>query len=149
MSDLIQLDNLPVETLAIYANESAELCESCGRLTVEHAIRCGRALLAAKSKVKHGEWLDWLKDHFNYSQPMASRYMDIANYSRANNLAEATSVRDALRLIAESPEKQAKKAEREAKKLEASAKPPAPAAQRPPAAHRRGRQKRPYSPRWR
>ena len=118
MSEMIYLENLPVETLAIYANESAELCESCGRLTVEHAIRCGRALLAAKSKVKHGEWLDWLKDHFNYSQPMASRYMDIANYSRANNLAEATSVRDALRLIAESPERQAKKQEREAKKQE-------------------------------
>lgn len=140
MSEMIHLESLPVETLAIYANESAELCESCGRLTVEHAIRCGRALLAAKSKVRHGEWLDWLKDHFNYSQPMASRYMDIANYSRANNLAEATSVRDALRLIAESPEKQAKKQEREAKKqeqqpqkAEAPPKPLAPQTPAPPA----------------
>lgn len=132
MSDLLKLESLPVETLAEMANEAAAACEASGRKTVEHAIRCGRALLAAKAQVKHGEWLDWVALNFEQSQPMAARYMDIANYSRANNLEQATSIRDALRLIADSPEKQAKKAEREARKAEAPPKPLAPATSAPP-----------------
>ena len=132
VSDLVKLESLPVETLAEMANEAAAACEASGRKTVEHAIRCGRALLAAKAQVKHGEWLDWLALNFEQSQPVAARYMDIANYSRANNLEQATGIRDALRMIADSPEKQAKKAEREAKKLEATPKPLAPATPAPP-----------------
>jgi len=132
VSELIQLDNLPVETLAEMANEAAAACEESGRKTVEHAIRCGRALLAAKAQVKHGEWLEWLADNFHQSRRVADRYMEIANWPRAANLEEATSIRDALRLIAESPEKQAKKAEREAKKLETPPKSLAPATPAPP-----------------
>lgn len=131
MSEMIHLKELPIETLAIYANEAAELCEATGRLTVEHAIRAGRALLAAKEKVKHGEWSVWLQDNFRQSQARACQYMEIANFNRGLNLDDATSIRQALRLIADSPEKQAKKAEREAKKLEAPPKPLAPATPAP------------------
>jgi hypothetical protein len=102
---LMAFDDLEVEALAVIANESAEQVESSARKTVEHAERCGRALLAAKEKVPHGQWLPWLAKNFDYNQQHASRYMTIAsNYSRVSNLKEATSLRDALRMIAEDPE---------------------------------------------
>lgn len=132
MSDLVKLELLPVETLAEMANEAAAACEASGRKTVEHAIRCGRALLAIRPQIPHGEWLDWLKDHFDHSRQLASQYMEIANCQRASNLEDATSVRHAMRLIAATPEKQAKKAAREARKAEAPAKPLAPATPAPP-----------------
>lgn len=104
-SALTLFDDLDVESLAVIANESAEEVEKSARKTVEHAERCGRALLAAKEKVPHGQWTAWLGANFDYSQPNASRYMAIAaNYSRVNNLANAGSIREALRMIAEDPE---------------------------------------------
>ena len=132
MSELIQLDSLPVETLAEMANEAAAACEASGRKTVEHAATCGRALLAIRPQIPHGEWLDWLANNFSQSQVRAHQYMEIANYNRGYNLEDATSIRHALRLIAETPEKQAKKAEREAKKLETPPTSLAPATPAPP-----------------
>lgn len=102
---LMAFDDLDVEALAIVANDAAAEVESSARKTVEHAERCGRALLAAKEKVPHGQWTAWLGSNFDYSQPNASRYMAIAsNYSRVNNLPNAGSIREALRMIAEDPE---------------------------------------------
>jgi hypothetical protein len=105
VSARVVFDDLNVEALALIANESAEQVESSARKTVEHAERCGRALLAAKQKVPHGQWLGWLAKNFDYNQQHASRYITIAaNYSRVSNLKEATSLREALRMIAEDPE---------------------------------------------
>ena len=132
MSEMIQLDSLPVETLAEMANEAAAACEASGRKTVEHAATCGRALLAIKAQLKHGEWGQWLENNFHQTQKRAEQFMEIAKSNRGSILEDATSVRHALRLIADSPEKLAKRAEREAKKLEAPAKPPASPAPVPP-----------------
>ena len=133
MGDLIQLESLPVEALAEMANEAAAACEASGRKTVEHAIRCGRALLAIRPQIPHGEWLSWLANNFSQSQSRASQYMSIANYYARNNLEAAETIQGALRMIADTPERQAKKLEREAKKqeqqpqkAEAPPKPPAP-----------------------
>ena len=102
---IMAFDDLDVEALAIVANDAAAEVESSARKTVEHAERCGRALLAAKEKIAHGQWLGWLSANFDYNQQHASRYMTIAsNYSRVSNLKEATSLREALRMIAEDPE---------------------------------------------
>jgi hypothetical protein len=121
-----------VETLAEMANEAAAACEASGRKTVEHAATSGRALLAAKAQVKHGEWLSWLADNFHWSQQRASQFMEIANYYARSNLESAETIQGALRMIAESPEKQAKKTQREAKKLETPPKSLAPATPAPP-----------------
>ena len=118
MSDLLKLESLPVETLAEMANEAAAACEASGRKTVEHAATAGRALLAIRPQIPHGEWLDWLKKNFSQSQSRASQYMSIANYYTGTNLESADTIKGALRMIAELPEKQAKKQEREAKKQE-------------------------------
>lgn len=102
---LTLFDDLDVESLAVIANEAAEEVESSARKTVEHAERCGRALLAAKEKVPHGQWASWLGANFDYSDRHAQRYMSIAsNTTRVADLKNAGSIREALRMIAEDPE---------------------------------------------
>jgi hypothetical protein len=104
-SALISFDDLDVEALAVIANEAAEEVEANARKTVEHAERCGRALLAAKEKTPHGKWSSWLGANFDYSERHAQRYMHIAsNTTRVADLKNATSLREALRMIAEDPE---------------------------------------------
>lgn len=105
VSALMVFDDLDVESLAIIANEAAGEVEKSARKTVEHAARCGRALLAIKQQTAHGQWLAWLGANFDHSQQTASRYMTIAaNYSSMSNLQEAKDVNDALRMIAENPD---------------------------------------------
>jgi len=104
MSDIISFEGLLVEHLIDIANGSAEQVETNARLTISHADRAGRALIEIKKQIPHGKWLAWLGANFNYSQQTASDYMRIAEYGHARNLADATSVRHALRMIAEDPE---------------------------------------------
>lgn len=105
VSALMVFDDLDVESLAVIANEAAEEVEKSARKTVEHAARCGRALLAIKQQTAHGQWLAWLGANFDHSQQTASRYMTIAaNYSSMSNLQQAKDVNDALRMIAENPD---------------------------------------------
>jgi hypothetical protein len=125
MSELMVMDNLPLETLAELANESARACEESGRKTVEHAIRCGRALMAAKAQVKHGEWLPWLEANFQHSSQWGQRFMQLAeaNANRGLHLDEATSVKEAMRLLAETPEAVAKREARKTTKAIVAAQP--------------------------
>jgi hypothetical protein len=48
------------------------------KTAAERAIEAGRALLEAKSLVKHGEWLSWLKQHCELPERTAQFYMHIA-----------------------------------------------------------------------
>lgn len=64
--------------LAEAANESHQRCEQAARTAVEHAIRAGEALAAAKAAVPHGGWSDWLKTNIRFSQRSAQLYMKVA-----------------------------------------------------------------------
>jgi Protein of unknown function (DUF3102) len=46
---------------------------------VARAIAAGHSLNEAKSKLPHGEWLPWLKDHCELSERTAHNYMLLAN----------------------------------------------------------------------
>lgn len=104
MNDLISFEGMAIDDLIEIANKSAENVETNARMTIANADRCGRALIEIKKEIPHGKWLAWLGANFNYSQQTASDYMRIAEYGHARNLADATSVRHALRMIAEDPE---------------------------------------------
>lgn len=104
MSELISFEGMAIDDLIEIANKSAENVETNARMTISNADRCGRALIEIKKEIPHGKWLAWLGANFNYSQQTASDYMRIAEYGHARNLADATSVRHALRMIAEDPE---------------------------------------------
>jgi hypothetical protein len=87
------------------AAEKAALVEQHGRKTVQAAIDCGRYLTEIKSRLGHGEWLPWLEENWQYSVMQANRYMTLsANLTRVLNLEEASSVREALRMIGEAEE---------------------------------------------
>jgi hypothetical protein len=101
---MIDLSSLSTVALAEMANEAAEQVEKTGRITVQKAIDAGRYLIAAKDQLEHGEWASWLEENWKYSQRTATVYMHISNWNHAANLDGATSVRDALRQIAENPE---------------------------------------------
>jgi hypothetical protein len=146
VSELIQLDSLPVETLAEMANEAAAACEASGRKTVEHAATCGRALLAIKAQLRHGEWGQWLAENFSQSHKRATQYMEIANLNARSNLESAETIQGALRMIADTPEKQTKRAERDARKLQAPPKSLAPATPAPPVSSGVIRHENPPSP---
>ena len=111
----IDLNLLPIETLKEMANEAGEQVENNAKLTVQKAADCGRYLTAIKDQLEHGEWLPWLGANWDYSPRTAVRYMDIAaNSSRVTNLKDASSIREALRMIAD--DKEEKTAPRAARK---------------------------------
>jgi hypothetical protein len=84
------------------ANESAELAEQNLREAVQHALRAGRALVAAKAQLPHGKWMAWLRANFDRDIGTAARYMRLAdNWHSAPNIQQSESIRQALRLIAE------------------------------------------------
>jgi len=101
VSDII-LTSIPPETLIQMANESSELAELCLRDAVQHALRAGRALVAAKAQLPHGKWMAWLRTNFDRDVATAARYMRLAdNWHSTPNIQQSESIRQALRLIAE------------------------------------------------
>ena len=98
---MTELSTLSLPTLAEMANEAAAACEQSARRTVQQAATCGRALLAAREQVQHGEWMVWVRTNFDYHHSVATRYMQVANYANSHNLDDATSVESVLRLIAD------------------------------------------------
>lgn len=68
-----------------------EIAQSINRIkaevqeaVIDGAIRIGRELQAAKSKVPYGEWGSWLKTHVDYSERAAQDLMRIADeYGRS------------------------------------------------------------------
>jgi hypothetical protein len=56
-------------------------------------IEIGRELIKAKAEVGHGKWLPWLDAEFGWSQPTASRFMQVAEAFKSfsvNSLAGLT-----------------------------------------------------------
>jgi hypothetical protein len=98
---MTELSTLSLPTLADLANKAAEACDKSARRTVQQAAVCGRALLAAREQIPHGEWMGWVRSNFDYDHSLATRYMQVANYANSHNLDDATSVESVLRLIAD------------------------------------------------
>ncbi|MEO2013998.1 MAG: DUF5131 family protein [Fuerstiella sp.] len=94
-------DSLDLPALASVANEAAQEVEQHAKSAVQKAIIAGRALQAAKDQCAHGEWLPWLGENWEQTRSMASRFMQISNGARVHHLESATSIREALRMIAD------------------------------------------------
>ena len=87
------------------------LTQQAKTMTIWFGIEIGRRLTEAKAMLEHGQWLPYLKEQTEFSQPSASRLMRLydeygakqtslfgaeLNYSTLNNL----SISNALRLLA-------------------------------------------------
>lgn len=80
MGKLIETDpsKMDLPTLAAGINEAHEQAVGAARTAIEHARQCGEMLLAAKAKVKHGEWLPWLEKNCRVKERQARNYMRVA-----------------------------------------------------------------------
>src|SRR4029079_8036463 len=47
---------------------------------IDNAIDCGKLLIEAKAKLKHGDWLPWLEEHTSVSTRQAQKYMRLAEH---------------------------------------------------------------------
>jgi Protein of unknown function (DUF3102) len=59
---------------------------------LEHAIAAGKLLIEAKERLRHGQWLSWLKEHCQIPERSAQRYMALARYApaKSGNVADLT-----------------------------------------------------------
>lgn len=104
LNKIIPYSEMQPEQLLEMANDAADQVERRGRETVQHAIVAGRSLLEAKRQTPHGEWMAFLKSHWNRSVRHAQNYMTLANTQHASHLDQAGSVRAALAMIASESE---------------------------------------------
>lgn len=97
----------PLGVLAEQINHQHSRAINAMRDALGHAVKAGEMLREAKSRCRHGQWLQWLNDQFDGSRRTAQRYMvlaenqgkikDAANASRVSYL----SVNEAMRVIAQ------------------------------------------------
>jgi hypothetical protein len=91
--------------LARQINEEHRAGEAALRASVQHALRAGELLLAAKKRVGHGSWRDWMAAHVQVAERTAQSYMRLAK--KWPTLGEKTqrvadlSLREALKVLAE------------------------------------------------
>ncbi|WP_286764261.1 MULTISPECIES: DUF3102 domain-containing protein [Rhodopirellula] len=71
---------MDIKELAKLANELHSEIETHLRTSLLKAKRCGEVLIEAKSKVEHGEWMNWIAENFDASHQTACAYMRIAKY---------------------------------------------------------------------
>jgi adenine-specific DNA-methyltransferase len=92
----------PAEDLAALAtriNAEHEAAEAATREGLERFRRAGEALLRAKARLGHGQWLPWLKKHVRFSYREASRYMRLAEgWDKLDTVSNLT---EGLRLLTE------------------------------------------------
>ncbi len=78
-TDLI-LHQASLNILAKEIKESHELCLEGINVGLAHAVRVGHLLSEAKSHMKHGEFIPWIKQNCEFSRRAASTYMRVAKH---------------------------------------------------------------------
>ena len=61
-----------------------ELKKTLFRDAVETVVEIGEYLTEAKGVLSHGEWCRWLAENVHFSERTAQRYMQLAEFKRAN-----------------------------------------------------------------
>lgn len=95
------LDRAPtLDDLAETARREHRLAVQASVSMVEHAIRAGDALIAAKERVPKGQWGAWLEENFRASRETANGYARVALYQdRVRADLQNPTLRDALRYV--------------------------------------------------
>jgi len=72
------------------------------KLSTQTIVEIGSKLIEVKGKLKHGQFGDWLKLEFDWSEPTAQRFMRVARKFKSVNLTNLAIVPSALYLLAAS-----------------------------------------------
>ncbi|MHC1767932.1 MAG: DNA N-6-adenine-methyltransferase [Verrucomicrobiia bacterium] len=83
------------------------------RTSLEIAIRIGELLTEQKARLKHGEWLPWVKDNIEFSEATAKRYMSVHRRRDELKSLNVSDLSDAYRLLSAPAEDDAPETEAE------------------------------------
>ena len=80
-----------------------EICDSL-KLTIDKAIQIGRLLIEQKKKLKHGNFLPWIKNNLPFSDRTARNYMKIFENKEKLKMESVSNLNDAYKLLEPSKE---------------------------------------------
>jgi phage N-6-adenine-methyltransferase len=83
---IVNYEQLSLEELANHANIQHKAADESAKTAFAHRIAAGEALIAAKGRLKHGEWLPWLELNFLGDERTAQLYMKAANAKDLSDL---------------------------------------------------------------
>lgn len=100
--------SMDLTQLAEEAVSAADAAVRNSRAAVVQAVNAGRLLIAAKAKVEHGQWKQWLEENWQgdgRSERTARNYMELARTDV--DVTEADSIRHAMSIMAEAKRQRA------------------------------------------
>ena len=78
MENVLEVPEISLATLAERIRTEHTAVSTALNQSLAHAMAAGDALIEAKEKVQHGQWLPWLKDNCAISDRTAQLYMRVA-----------------------------------------------------------------------
>ena len=75
-----------VSTAAAEVNKLHEFIVGSAADALNNAVKIGKLLADEKSKIKHGDWLDWCQSNLKFSLMTVSRYMTLSEAYEAGLL---------------------------------------------------------------
>ena len=95
MSKAVSANKTP-EDLIKYHQEQMSACEMS---FVENAYEAGRILNEQKTKLAHGKFSDWCKEHWHKSRRTATDYMLLAENLKPTQISSCVSIAQAKKLL--------------------------------------------------
>lgn len=68
---------------------------------IRSAIMIGGILTRKKSELKHGEFIPWIENNFDFKRSTAANYMRLYEHRESLNVQSVAHLRDALKLISD------------------------------------------------
>jgi hypothetical protein len=95
--ELEQRESVPMTKVVQHA--TAEIKTLVGR-TAQHLVLIGEQLQVVKAHLEHGQWLQWLRDEFGWSDQTARNMMHVAQRFKSKTVLNLTIDQRALYLLA-------------------------------------------------
>lgn len=87
------------EETSVFVREQTEEIRGLMRRTAQGIVDIGQKLLDIKEKLGHGNFLNWLKKEFDWSEQTALRFMQVAKQFKSNNLLDLEIAPSALYIL--------------------------------------------------
>lgn len=87
------------EETSVFVREQTEEIRGLMRRTAQGIVDIGQKLLEIKEKLGHGNFLNWLKKEFDWSELTAQRFMQVARQFKSNNLLDLNIAPSALYIL--------------------------------------------------
>lgn len=99
ITTIFNYDSLKPQDYDFIQQKTGEI-KSLIKLSTQTIVEIGCKLIEVKTRLKHGQFGDWLKLEFDWSEPTAQRFMRVARKFKSVNLTDLPIVPSALYLLA-------------------------------------------------